>query len=132
MDEQIMMDGEPLEVGDRVWCMVNGWVKFDTFVNNTYYPVRCSGANGKEYYLYTIDFQQELNTGRILYWDEIKITPPPKPKKKVKVWDWYIEFLDEYLQPKIHKRIGLTELEAKKLIPAKVQKIDGTEREVEI
>lgn len=69
---------------------------------------------------------------RTLYWDEIKITPPPKLKKK-KVWDWFVQW-EFQGSTRIDKLCATTEGLVRKTYTGAeciIQKIDGTEREVE-
>lgn len=136
MPEQITMDGEPLEVGDKVWCLLRGWLKFDGVFRIgvcAYFPLRFIDKNGEQV-TYTQAFQNMAGSNRTLYWDEIKITPPPKPKKKVKVWDWFVQWDDSGVIERVNKTT-MKDLEdraeRRSMYYSVVQKIDGTEREVE-
>lgn len=53
--------------------------------------------------------------------------------KKVKVWDWYVEWVIDSQHKNFVSRVnGLTEDDAHRMYPNDlIQKIDGTEREVE-
>ena len=79
---------EDAKVGDRVWCVYNGWqtiIKITNFSNT--YPIETDKT------LYTYDGRISANSGRTLFWDEVVITPPEKPlpklevDTKVLVWD---------------------------------------------
>lgn len=127
MTEPIIMDGEPLEVGDRVWCLVNGWGKVEELnmgVSTYQIDVNFNGSLGS----YTQDFRFFKGTNRTLYWDEIKITPPSsKSKKNEKVWDWFAQ----NSLGTIWRINGVSKdvIESSTSIVF-YQKIDGTEREV--
>lgn len=84
MTEQIMMDGEELKAGDCVWCFFNGWMIVDDIIKSAYlYPVICKKTSGLSY-SYTKDFKVISGGNRLLYWDEVKVIPPNKPKLEVK------------------------------------------------
>lgn len=126
MLEKIMMDGEPLEVGDEVYCLANGWVKLlGARRNNGLFPYLFTDKNG-ETHTYTKDFKYRDDVGRTLYWQKPEIIPPPKPKKKVKVWDWFIKS-----GTCLGHHTNESEDDMKRWYPNDlIQKIDGTEREV--
>ena len=78
---------ETAQVGDRVWCLLHGWHPIIDTQHNVNYPILTRKGS------YTIDGRNYSNNGRILFWDEVVITPPPKPlpklevDTKVLVWD---------------------------------------------
>lgn len=78
---------ETAKVGDRVWCLLHGWHPIIDTQHNVNYPILTRKGS------YTIDGRNYSNNGRILFWDEVIITPPPKPlpklevDTKVLVWD---------------------------------------------
>ena len=78
---------ETAQVGDRVWCLLHGWHPIIDTQHNVNYPILTRKGS------YTIDGRNYSNNGRVLFWDEVIITPPPKslPKlevdTKVLVWD---------------------------------------------
>ena len=127
MLEQIMMDGEPLNVGNQVYSLRFGKGEVKRFDMDEYPIVVLFGS---DIWSFTQDLQADLSdVGRDLYWQKPEIIPPPKPKKKVKVWDWFVQSEDGIC----FKLTALTDQEACKKYPyaLHVQKIDGTEREVE-
>ena len=79
---------EDAKVGDRVWCLLHGWHPIIDTQHNVNYPILTRKGS------YTIDGRNYSNNGRILFWDEVIITPPPKPlpklevDTKVVVWDF--------------------------------------------
>ena len=79
---------ETAQVGDRVWCLLYGWHPIIDTQHNANYPILTRKGS------YTIDGRNYSNNGRILFWDEVIITPPPKPAPnlevdtKVLVWDF--------------------------------------------
>ena len=79
---------ENAKVGDRVWCLLHGWQPIIDTQHNVNYPILTRKGS------YTIDGRNYSNNGRILFWDEVIITPPPKPlpklevDTKVLVWDF--------------------------------------------
>ena len=78
---------ETAQVGDRVWCLLHGWHPIIDTQHNVNYPILTRKGS------YTIDGRYYSNNGRVLFWDEVIITPPPKPlpklevDTKVLVWD---------------------------------------------
>ena len=78
---------EDAKVGDRVWCLLHGWHPIIDTQHNVNYPILTRKGS------YTIDGRNYSNNGRILFWDEVIITPPSKPlpklevDTKVLVWD---------------------------------------------
>lgn len=128
--EKIMMDGEPLEVGDRVYSMYYGWGIVNALIYGNY-PIQVKMDIGKKL-LFTDDFKFTINhCERGLYWQKPEIIPPPKikPKKRIKVWDWLVI----YNSGKIMRVDGVPEdtWKMNETCIRLVQKIDGTEREIE-
>ena len=78
---------ETAQVGDKVWCILYGWQTIIDTQHNVNYPILTRKGS------YTIDGRNYFNNGRTLFWDEVVITPPPKPlhklevDTKVLVWD---------------------------------------------
>lgn len=78
------------KVGDRVWRLDYGkWVTIDNVVKADIYPIKIRTDH------FTMDgVQQGGGDWRVLFWDEINITAPPKPlpklevDTKVLVWDF--------------------------------------------
>lgn len=129
--EKIMMDGEPLEVGDRVYSVKHGWGRLyeieDTqeWCKPMWITFEINGRLG-----YTLDFKYyPHDEDRSLYWQKPEITPPPKikPKKKIKVADYFVEWPSGAITRANEVR-NVGNLGG--LLFA--QKIDGTEREIEV
>ena len=78
---------ETAQVGDRVRCLLHGWHPIIGIQHSINYPILTRKGS------YTIDGRYYSNSGRTLFWDEVVITPPPKPlpklevDTKVLVWD---------------------------------------------
>lgn len=70
---------ETAKVGDRVWCLLHGWHPIIDTQHNANYPILTRKGS------YTIDGRNYSNNGRTLFWDEVIITPPPKPAPKLEV-----------------------------------------------
>ena len=70
---------ETAKVGDRVWCLLHGWHPIIDTQHNVNYPILTRKGS------YTIDGRNYFNNGRTLFWDEVVITPPPKPAPKLEV-----------------------------------------------
>lgn len=72
------------KVGDRVWSIAYGW----GVVKKTDYPYLefkiLVGFQKEISCSYTIDGIGGHGEFRTLFWDEVKIEPPPRPKRKVK------------------------------------------------
>lgn len=74
---------ENVKVGNKVWSIIHGWGTVKRFITGLYpievvfndSTVKSFAFNGK---------LSEGHTNRTLFWDEIKISPPPRPKRKVK------------------------------------------------
>jgi len=131
-----MMDGEQVHVGDPVYCLCYGW----GYVMSLWYGSAglVAAKFGEKIYTYNrISFNPTTKdttyVTRTLYWQKpAEIIPPPKPrpKKMIKVWDWFVEYADggvERVQRSTEQWLydGLANLKT-------TQKIDGTEREVEV
>ena len=71
---------ENAKVGDRVWSVEFGWGRVDSvhpykeviFQNNQMYRFNSDGSR-----FFTLKVNQTL------FWDEIRIVPPERPKRKV-------------------------------------------------
>ena len=83
---------ETAQVGDRVWGLNYGWAIVSHIDLGSKYPivVNFSGRIGS----FTYDGKNtEVQLTQSLFWDEVIITPPPKPlhnlevDTKVLVWD---------------------------------------------
>lgn len=70
------------EVGDKVWSLYKGWGVIIGIKEGAKFPIEVGfGLSGNEYY--SVDgklWNSDLNPS--LFWDEIKIVPPPPPKRK--------------------------------------------------
>ena len=136
MTEQIMMDGKPLEVGDEVYCLLHGKGKVSNINKKVTFSIEVAFSTfSNRYYSYTATFKGWTNhENRTLYWLKPEIIPPPRPKKKVKVWDWFVQWDDSGLIDRVN---GTTmkdledRAERRGMYYSVVQKIEGTEREVE-
>ena len=72
------------KVGDRIWNVVQGWGEVVQIDNDPIYPLGIQFENGITE-KFTLDGKgNRRDKYPCLYWDEIKIIPPPKPKRKVK------------------------------------------------
>lgn len=130
---KIMMDGEPLEVGDRVYCLLRG-DGYVIKVDKTHPRGRVIHGVFGEYDFKYLEGGYPLLGGtfqstRTLYWQKPEITPPPKikPKKKIKVWDWFVEHAGGGLY-----RVNERTEKGMNISARTIQKIDGTEREIEV
>ena len=123
----IMMDGEPLEVGDDVYCLLNGKGKVASINEKITFSIVVSFSDGP--YTYSKKFKGwSHQKNRTLYWQKPEIIPPPKSKKKVKVWDWFIKS-----GACLGHHTNESEDDMKRWYPNDlIQKIDGTEREIEV
>jgi hypothetical protein len=71
--------------GQKVWCVLNGWGVIKSINNSWGFPVRVYFEHIDYEVGYTYDGKlYDNNENPCLFWDEIQITPPPKPKRKVK------------------------------------------------
>jgi len=86
---------EDAKVGDRVWSIVYGWGKIkqaDVDIVGPDFKLEVEFLNSRDrneshiYIVYTLEGKNGLSDKYpTLFWDEVKITPPPKPKKEVEV-----------------------------------------------
>ena len=90
--EKIFLDGHEVKVGDRLYCLLYGWGTVDDINFGRDYPLFLN--LGEHAMTYTASGEHFLGQGRVLYWDELKITPPPKPGKKVKKYQWLMRQKD--------------------------------------
>ena len=72
---------EDAKVGDSVWRLDYGkWVTIDGVIKTDIYPIKIRTDH------FTMDgVQQGGGNWRVLFWDEIVITPPEKPLPKLEV-----------------------------------------------
>jgi len=71
---------ENVKVGDKLWSPVYGWGEVD----NIHFNHHQLGVNFSNEYIY-YGLNGMKNGRQILFWDEIDMTPPPKPKREVTV-----------------------------------------------
>ena len=71
---------ETAKVGDKVWCLYyNKWFTITNIRKEDDYPIKT------EINSYTLDGRLNTHSIRTLFWDEVTITPPPKPLPKLEV-----------------------------------------------
>ena len=82
---------EDAKVGDRVFHYKYGWSTITNIKKESYYPIIIDYD-----FSFTYEgFADKSDKNRTLFWDEVVITPPPKPlprlevDTKVLVWDSY-------------------------------------------
>ena len=81
----ITLDGREVKVGDRLWSILDGWITITVISDHPCYPIESAENN------YTSDGKlYNSNRGRVLFWDEVKIDPPPPPKQKVRKYQWLV------------------------------------------
>lgn len=98
---------EKAKVGDRVWSIRHGWgtVTSNFFGRSNPYvlSILFLDRDGDERYIgYTVDGRENHNDEfPSLFWDEVKITPPLRPKRKVKkvVEGWVNLYAPRYCAP---------------------------------
>lgn len=74
-----MCDFKDAKVGDRVWSVRFGWGEVVALHTGVPYPIQARFVNFTHRYSYNgVYIDDGLPT---LFWDEVKIIPPPKPKK---------------------------------------------------
>ena len=87
------LQGEEIKPGDRVWHILLGWKTVSRIVPDAAYPIRTGG-----YSLNSDGHESDTDKSPSIFWDEVHITPPPKPKPEinwskvpentlVRVWD---------------------------------------------
>jgi len=80
---------ENAKVGDNVWSIIHGWGKIveiccDQFPNSRAkrFPIAVQFSHSRE--TFNTEGKQYDGCYQCLFWDEVKITPPERPKRKVK------------------------------------------------
>ena len=87
------LHGVVIKPGDRVWHILQGWKTVSRIVPEAAYPIRMGG-----YSLNSDGYESDTDKSPSIFWDEVHITPPPKPKPEinwskvpentlVRVWD---------------------------------------------
>lgn len=72
------------KVGDRVWSVGNGWGTVRRITRDEKFPIKVAFDNG-DTGSFILDGKEFVdNSYPTLFWDEVKITPPPRPKRKEK------------------------------------------------
>ena len=74
------LQGEEIKPGDRVWHILQGWKTVSRIVPDAAYPIRTGG-----YSLNSDGYESDTDKSPSIFWDEVHITPPPKPKPEI---DW--------------------------------------------
>ena len=74
------LQGEEIKPGDRVWHILLGWKTVSRIVPDAAYPIRTGG-----YSLNSDGHESDTDKSPSIFWDEVHITPPPKPKPEI---DW--------------------------------------------
>ena len=73
------------QVGDRVWDVVLGHGSIEKIKgDSSSYPIVVLFDNDTRE-IYTVDGKVTMEYNRTLFWSEVQITPPPRPKRKKKV-----------------------------------------------
>lgn len=78
--KQVELQGYPVEIDDRVWDLLEGWGTVKALYPGTSHPIRVAFASGDLVYT-EAGGSSPQGTPR-LYWQPVKITPPPKPERK--------------------------------------------------
>lgn len=78
--KQVELQGYPVEVGDPVWDMWLGWGTVSSLRPGSECPIRAAFAGG--YAVYTEAGRPYRQETPRLFWQPVKITPPPKPLRK--------------------------------------------------
>jgi len=81
-------DFKDCEVGDAVWSMCHGWGKVNGIGSTSDLFSVCVLFTDGHSTAYTVEGRDYRHNKNTLFWDEVKITPPPKPKKEVTVEGW--------------------------------------------
>ena len=117
------------KVGDRVWSIEFGWGKItDISIDKL---LVCFKGNSSVAYHHTGQYFY-ANANPTLFWDEVTITPPPKPKCKVQKWRWVAKdafgsfYVSNYYYEDTTDLLSLSHMSKHKLI----QKIDSTMKEM--
>jgi hypothetical protein len=74
------LQGEEIKPGDRVWHILLGWQTVSRIVPEAAYPIRMGG-----YSLNSDGHESDTDKNPSIFWDEVHITSPPKPKPEI---DW--------------------------------------------
>ncbi len=83
---QVLFHGEPIEIGDEVWHVFAGLHQVDLICPDDKYAIKT------KYGAFTKDgIGIEGDATPTLFWQPVTIIPPPKPKKKVKKWQWLVQ-----------------------------------------
>jgi len=80
----IKLDGKEVKVGDRLFSLNHGWGRVSSTSYSRVYPILFVPDFGAPVACTLEGKINKVHTKRALFWDEIAITPPAPPKKKVK------------------------------------------------
>ena len=81
MKEAMFKDAK---VGDKVWSVQEGWGEISQVDLGCEWPVMVEFQKGRQR-TYAFDGREYPDHQHpTLFWDEVKIDPPPRPKRKVK------------------------------------------------
>ena len=98
VDLGVYLDGIKINVGDKLYCLNNGWGEVEqTYDNKTFLVIFNEGDYYKEKKsVYTENGCEPGVARRRLYWNIPEIIPPKPPKKKVKKYKYVIEYSRKY------------------------------------
>ena len=82
-----------IQVGDRVYCYrAQTWAKVDAIFDEGPFRIKAIFYTAKNPHPLQVVFSHEgcvaIGEAQDVFWDEVKIDPPPRPKRKVKVTKW--------------------------------------------
>lgn len=74
--KKMLMDGIEIKVGDRVYCLIAG---FGVVQEAESSAITAAFVDTRRIYFESLAYVRR--GGRTLFWDEVKIVPPPKPAR---------------------------------------------------
>lgn len=93
MNNELYLDDRLVRVGDRMWSLTDGWVNIiDVNIEVRDYPILAKrNLNDEVEILFTQYGEAFRGTGmRCLFWGEIKLPDPPKPKPLYEYYKWAV------------------------------------------
>ena len=93
-----------IKVGEMVWHSALAWGEVDGFSNNKIRAIfNCPAGNPKTEYFDYLGGNPFFNN-QVVFWDEIKFTPPPRPKRMV---EKRVECFANVYPPKTHIQLDV-------------------------
>lgn len=86
-------DFSNVEYRDKVFSVLNGWGEVKRIDDRDVYCIRIDFENRQSIWIDVNGYTSKADVNPSVFWDEVVIVPPPKPKRKVeKIIEKWLNF----------------------------------------